>query len=129
MRNFKKKINCYLQKLVQKHIQIKNRKKAKIQRDLKMNIRWSPWCFDGLRKSDKNQKKLVKERMRKWEWEEDEARMRDENSERERRGLRERIEFVYESGEREEKEAVGYVEKVEREIIDFVFEYFFEESK
>ena len=28
--------------------------------------------------------------------------------------------------EREEKEAVGYMEKVEREIIDFVFEYFFQ---
>ena len=37
-----KNINCSLQKPVQKHIEIKNRKKkAKIQRDLQMNIRCS----------------------------------------------------------------------------------------
>jgi len=42
--------------MLQKHIEIKNKKKAKIERDLKMNIMWSPWCFDGLRKRDKNQK-------------------------------------------------------------------------
>jgi len=108
-------------KLKQKNIT----KKAKIQRDLKMNIRWSPCCFDGLRKSGKNQKKVVQQRMRKWEWEEDEARMRNETSKRERRGLRERIEFeIWKWRERKKKRWDTW-----KEIIDFVFEFLLQSAK
>jgi len=102
-------------------------KEAKTQRDLKMNIRWSPCYFDGLRKSGENQKKVLQQIMRKWEWEweEDEARMRNEKSKRERRGLRERIESeIWKWRERKKKRWDTW-----REIIDFVFEFFYEVPK